>query len=207
MTYVADLVGRRLDELDEASVAVIESATRLHPGRWQFVLRDEIAKGGSGQALRAAQLLEPIGDRSDISRLRQYARRQNKVPGASQIGRRLARQLADRVFVEDQVRVSIHIGERNVHGSMIRRKVLALLCFLSDEARHDEYARPSPRRPVARSRSCGCRELAESNGVLPSPRAGRGLRRRPFARVPTPRLGPDWLARDLVTVGATNVGH
>jgi DNA-binding SARP family transcriptional activator len=38
--------------------------------------------------------------------------------------------LADRVYVEDQNRVAIQIGRRVIHGSSIRRKVLALLCFL-----------------------------------------------------------------------------
>ncbi len=130
VTYVADLVGRRLDELDEATVSVIESATRLHPGRWRFVLRDQIGKARAGEGLIAARLLEPIGDRSDVLRLRQYSRRQQRIPGVSHLGRRLARRLADRVVVEDQVRVSIRVGDRHIQGSMIRRKVLALLCFL-----------------------------------------------------------------------------
>ena len=107
MTYVADLVGRRLEELDDATISVVGSATRLHPGRWRLVLRDEVGKAGASEGLIAAGLLEPIGDRSDVLRLRQYARRQRRVPGGSQLGRRLARQLADRVVVEDQGRVSI----------------------------------------------------------------------------------------------------
>ena len=170
---------------------LIESATRLHPGRWQFVLRDEIAKAGSGEALRAARLLEPIGDRSDILRLRQYARRQNKVPGASQLGRRLARQLADRVFVEDQVRVSIQVGERNVHGSMIRRKVLALLCFL--------LTRPdmsSTRDQVLDALWPELDPIDALNSLNQTVYFLRRvleerLRRRPVAWVPASRFGPD----------------
>jgi DNA-binding SARP family transcriptional activator len=38
--------------------------------------------------------------------------------------------LADRVTVEDQGRVAILIGDREVSGSSFRRKVLGLLCFL-----------------------------------------------------------------------------
>jgi DNA-binding SARP family transcriptional activator len=130
VTYVADLVGRRLEELDQVAIHVVESATRLHPGRWRFVYRDEVGKARAGEGLAAAQLLEPVGERSDIVRLRQFSRRQRRIPGASNLGRRLARQLADRVTVEDQVRVSILVGDRHIQGSMIRRKVLALLCFL-----------------------------------------------------------------------------
>jgi DNA-binding SARP family transcriptional activator len=46
------------------------------------------------------------------------------------LGRHLARKLAERVVVEDQNRLSIAVGNRHIHGSSIRRKVLALLCFL-----------------------------------------------------------------------------
>ena len=46
------------------------------------------------------------------------------------LGRALARRLAAPVYVEDQNRIAIRIGERLVPGSSVRRKVLALLCFL-----------------------------------------------------------------------------
>ena len=46
------------------------------------------------------------------------------------VGRALARRLADRAWVEDQSRVAIVIAHRQVTGSTVRRKVLALLCFL-----------------------------------------------------------------------------
>jgi DNA-binding SARP family transcriptional activator len=130
LTFVADLLGRRLDDLDELALQKLEGAVRLHPGRWRFVLRNRIAAASVGDGLRAALLLEPIGERSDVERLRAYARRQRKLAGASNLGRRLARELADRAVVEDQVRVSIEVGERHVPGSVIRRKVLALLCYL-----------------------------------------------------------------------------
>jgi DNA-binding SARP family transcriptional activator len=42
----------------------------------------------------------------------------------------LARRLADTIFIEDQNRVAILVGDRLVSGSSVRRKVLALLCFL-----------------------------------------------------------------------------
>ena len=130
VTFVADLVSRRLDELDATVIQIIENAVRLHPGRWRFVLRERIGTAQPGEGLIAARLLEPIGDRSDVQRLRSYARRQRKLPGASILGRRLARSLADRALVEDQNRVSIIVGSRQVAGSAIRRKVLGLLCFL-----------------------------------------------------------------------------
>jgi DNA-binding SARP family transcriptional activator len=130
VTFIADLVCRRLDDLEGPALQAVEHSAQLHPGRWRFVLRDHIESARSGQGLTAARVLEPIGDHSDVQRLRTFARRQGKMPGASLLGRRLARQLAERVVVEDQGRVSIVVGQRHVAGSSIRRKVLGLLCFL-----------------------------------------------------------------------------
>jgi DNA-binding SARP family transcriptional activator len=80
--------------------------------------------------LQAARLLEAVGDRSDIPRLRRLARLGRRRPEASHLGRALARRLADRVFVEDQGRIVIVVGPRVVVGSAVRRKVLAMLSFL-----------------------------------------------------------------------------
>jgi LuxR family maltose regulon positive regulatory protein len=130
VTFIADLIGRRLDDLDEQALAVAAAASRLHPGRWRFVLREQVTTSAESNALNAARILESIGERSDIKRLRSYARRHRRMPGASGLGRALARQLADRVYIEDQNKVTIHVGGRLISGSTIRRKVLALLCFL-----------------------------------------------------------------------------
>jgi DNA-binding SARP family transcriptional activator len=134
VTFIADLVCRRLDEFNDKVLRTIEVATQLHPGRWRYVLRERLVSARSGEGLTAARLLEPIGEKSDIQVLRSYARRQRKLQGASTLGRHLARQLADRVYVEDQNRVSIIVGNRQIAGSTIRRKVLGLLCFLLSRA-------------------------------------------------------------------------
>ena len=81
-------------------------------------------------AVKAARLLEAIGDASDIRRLRDVRAAERTGPGASALGRELAGGSPTRVYVEDQNRVSVHVGERQIAGSTIRRKVLALLCFL-----------------------------------------------------------------------------
>ncbi|MBI3747856.1 MAG: hypothetical protein HY262_03270 [Chloroflexi bacterium] len=130
VTFVADLIGRRLDDLDDAAYETVVAAARLHPGRWRFVLRQLVTDPATTGPLNAARLLEAIGERPDIRRLRSYARSHRKLPGASALGRTLARRLADRVFVEDLHRVTIRIGDRQISGSAVRRKVLALLCFL-----------------------------------------------------------------------------
>jgi DNA-binding SARP family transcriptional activator len=130
LTYVADLIGRRLDDLDETGYETVAAAARLHPGRWRFVLRRLLANQEASSRMNGARLLESIGERADIRRLRSFARSHRKMPGASAIGRGLARRLADRVFVDDLNRVTIHVGERQISGSAVRRKVLGLLCFL-----------------------------------------------------------------------------
>lgn len=130
LTFVADLVCARFEDLvDDARVAVYQAA-HLHPGRWRFVLRDQISSAGMGEGLHAARLLEAIGEQSDVLRLRTFARRQRRGRGTSDVGRSLARRLATRVVVYDQDRVTIVAGDRDIPGSSIRRKVLALLCFL-----------------------------------------------------------------------------
>ena len=88
VTFVADLVGRRLDELDATALPAVETAVRIHPGRWQFVLRRLVNGASPGTGLRAANLLETIGETSDIARLRTYAREQRRLPGASILGAR-----------------------------------------------------------------------------------------------------------------------
>jgi DNA-binding SARP family transcriptional activator len=130
VTYLADLVVRRLDEFDDEALAVVRNAAALHPGRWRFVLRQSVDGAASGAGINAARLLEDIGEQGDVRRLRSFARRQRRGISSATIGRELARRLADRVFVEDQQRVAIHVGARQLSGSTIRRKVLALLCFL-----------------------------------------------------------------------------
>jgi DNA-binding SARP family transcriptional activator/tetratricopeptide (TPR) repeat protein len=130
VTYVADLIASRLDDLDDRALEAVADTSRVHPGRWRFVLRQVVEGASAGNGKNAARALEQIGEVADIRRLRAYSRRQRRSSGSSTMGRDLARRLAEPVFVDDQQRVSIRIGQRHVAGSFVRRKVLALLCFL-----------------------------------------------------------------------------
>lgn len=131
LTLVADLIAPHAEQLDADALAVVAKASVTHPGRWRSVLRNVIQQSPvSYDGITAARLLELIGDRSDVRRLRSFAKARRRTPGAAALGRDLARRTADRVYVEDQNRVTIHVGERQVAGSTIRRKVLALLCLL-----------------------------------------------------------------------------
>jgi two-component SAPR family response regulator len=75
-------------------------------------------------------VLEAIGVQEDVQLLRAYARQRKRTSGVSDLGKRLARRLAPKIFIEDQGRVAIRIASRNVVGSTVRRKVLSLLCLL-----------------------------------------------------------------------------
>ena len=79
---------------------------------------------------RPAKLLESIGERQDVPRLRALAKSGRRTPIVADLGRSLSRRVAHRIWIEDQARVSIQAGDRVVPGTTIRRKVLALLCFL-----------------------------------------------------------------------------
>jgi DNA-binding SARP family transcriptional activator len=130
LSYLADLISPRLGGLSHVSRAAVEKAAHTHPERWRTDLRRVLdSERREGRAL-VARLLEEIGEDEDVRRLRAVARAEGRGGPTANIGRGLARRLADQVFVEDQGRVMLRIGTRLVAGSEIRRKVLALLCFL-----------------------------------------------------------------------------
>ena len=61
----------------------------------------------------------------------QWRKSSDAMPGASGLGRGLARRLAPRVMVDDQGRISVQVGARQVPGTSIRRKSPgACSCFL-----------------------------------------------------------------------------
>jgi DNA-binding SARP family transcriptional activator len=73
--------------------------------------------------------LDLVGARDDIALLRSVARtRGSKVD--ARLGRGLARRLAAPVMVEDQGRVQVKIGTSVMQGADLRRKVLAMMCYL-----------------------------------------------------------------------------
>jgi DNA-binding SARP family transcriptional activator len=128
LTYVAELIVERLADLAEEERTIILDEARVRPDRWRPALRSCVDSGETS-SLACARILEVVGEGEDVIRLRRLAHEYRGTPGAD-LGRGLVRRIAARVFVEDQGRVSIRVGSRFVDGSSIRRKVLALLCFL-----------------------------------------------------------------------------
>ena len=129
LTYLADLLASRLQHLDETAFGAVLQAASLHQQRWRSALRAAVDQR-SESAAACARLLEHIGEKQDIPRLRGLAHDNKKRPEFASLGRRLARQLAERVFIEDQGRIRFRVGTREVMGTTVRRKVLALVCFL-----------------------------------------------------------------------------
>ncbi len=129
LTYVADLMVERLAGLDGSAMGCIQSAAKLHAARWRPPLRRVVDSRGPS-ALACAQLLEAIGEKEDVRRLRGLARDHKRRPDTITLGRGLARRVAEPVYVDDLGRVRIHVGSAEVAGSVVRRKVLGLVCFL-----------------------------------------------------------------------------
>jgi ATP/maltotriose-dependent transcriptional regulator MalT/DNA-binding SARP family transcriptional activator len=126
----AELVLRRLGDLDKTGFDMVVAEATLRPERWRWAIRNFLS--GDGQRLpdirRAAELLELVGDETDLARLR--ALRKTRALRLADAGRTLCRRLAPRLYVDDLDMVRLRIGDRTVLGSEIRKKVLSLLCFL-----------------------------------------------------------------------------
>ena len=130
MSMAAEMVVTRLHEMSPATVEAIAAEASRRPERWREPLRLSASGASEVAALRAAEILEQIGELSDVPLLRAAGRRLRARPGATDLGRDLARRLAPRVVVEDLGRVRLRIGAKLIEGSAIRRRVLELLCFL-----------------------------------------------------------------------------
>ena len=134
LSFAAELVTARLFELDEGAVKAVAAVAERFPERWRDPLRYEVERGVSS-ALMAARILDVVGDRSDVMLLRGAARRAKPHSDDSKLGRRLARRLATQVRIHDLGRVEINVGQTQLGPAQVRRKVLALLCFLLTKPR------------------------------------------------------------------------
>jgi len=129
LSLAAELVTQDLDSLDDEALAIVRASASSAPERWRPGLRHELLQGRPSR-LAAARLLDEVGERKDIHALRKIAREPRRQGADRRLGRGLARRLAPRVEIQDLGRVSITAGTLVVGGGEIRRKVLALLCFL-----------------------------------------------------------------------------
>jgi len=130
ISTIAEIVVASLTGLnDDARVRLVAEISQ-RPARWLPSLRRHATDGPYRERLGAAHIIELVGERSDVGLLRAIARDLRSDLREPALGRALARRVADRVFVEDQGRVVLYVGSRAIPGTELRRKVLALLCFL-----------------------------------------------------------------------------
>ncbi len=127
---LAEAVLARLGTLDERGLEVVQQAASRRPRRWLRGLRSVIEAGPPRSRRAAGTILDLVGEKSDVRRLRALSRELKGAHREPTLGRDLARRTADRVWVEEQGRVIVRVGERVIPGTEMRRKPLALLCFL-----------------------------------------------------------------------------
>ena len=130
LSIQAELVVRRLGDLDQDSLEIVRNEAILRPQRWRWAIRQLLSNDAAriGDVRRAAELLDIVGASADVTILRQLAHRKTlRVPEA---GHALARRLAPPAFVDDLGRITIRIGDRVIAGTDVRKKVLSLLAFL-----------------------------------------------------------------------------
>ena len=130
LSIQAELVLRRLGDLDKTGFDVVVAEATLRPERWRWAIRRFLASEGNRPAdiRRSAELLDIVGDETDLPRLR--ALRKTRALRLPDAGRALCRRLAPRLYVDDLDMVRLRISDRTILGSEIRKKVLSLLCFL-----------------------------------------------------------------------------
>ena len=129
LSFCAEVVANHLATLNADALEIVRTVAKSAPERWRPALRREIEQAGDA-TLIAASLLDEVGEREDIPVLRRLARQPKAKAFDRELGRRLARRLAPRVVVHDLGRVSIEVGPPKSLDRAIRRKVLALQCFL-----------------------------------------------------------------------------
>ena len=130
ISIACELVLSKLEGLPDDALNVIQEEASIRPERWRPALRKVLAGGSADARLIAARLLDVVGDQSDVVRLRLVAREPGRTGGDKLLGRALARRIAPRAVVEDLGRVVIHLGSVQINGGDVRRKVLAMLCYL-----------------------------------------------------------------------------
>ena len=130
LAMCAEPVLCRLAILDDEGLNTVLEAAQQRPHRWLPGLRSKVDAGPARSRWAAGRILEEVGEKTDVRRLRSLSRELKGQHRSPSMGRGLARRTADRVWVEDQGRVVIRIGDRTIPGSELRRKPLALVCFL-----------------------------------------------------------------------------
>jgi DNA-binding SARP family transcriptional activator len=130
LSMAAEIVAEVLPSLTTPTMEFVSAEARLRPERWRNHIRESLSHGNAAVQLFGGSVLDVIGEAEDVMPLRLLSKRLKQAAIEPRLGKGLARRLAEPVYVEDQGRVRVRVGNREIDGSSIRRKVLALLCFL-----------------------------------------------------------------------------
>jgi LuxR family maltose regulon positive regulatory protein len=130
LSLISEVLVTRLHELDNDALEIVITEARARPERWRDASRRIVGDDGSASRPFAARVLDMIGGPNDVSLLRAVARTLKGNREDATLGRGLARRLATAVYVDDLGRVEIYVGPAVVPGTELRRKVLAMLCYL-----------------------------------------------------------------------------
>ncbi|HYO42570.1 MAG TPA: BTAD domain-containing putative transcriptional regulator [Candidatus Limnocylindrales bacterium] len=121
LSTLAEEVCRCLPALNASNREIVRQEATLRPERWASALRFAFATEPA-----AAELLAEIGGPSDAEAMRSAASSRKWL---RPVAARMTRRLAPRLQIGDLGSVAITIGEGQTR--VLRRKVLALLCFVS----------------------------------------------------------------------------
>jgi ATP/maltotriose-dependent transcriptional regulator MalT/DNA-binding SARP family transcriptional activator len=130
VSMMADYVAPNIGSISETTMSLLAEEVARRPERWLPLLRPLLSGSTSSLALRAASLIELVGNWDDVRALRQLARRLRLSGGDKDLGKVLARQLSVPVYIEDLGPLAYRVGPRLIPGTEVRRKVSALVCFL-----------------------------------------------------------------------------
>lgn len=126
LSMVAEELSANLHRLVPEALAIIQAEAQRRPERWRSALCGAVERQVASAQLAAAELVR-IGTRAELERVRAAAVRNRSLRTYAVD---LARRLAPRIQVHDLGPVSIEIGDSHLAGHRVRRRVLALVCFL-----------------------------------------------------------------------------
>ena len=128
-SLAAEEIAARLDDVSHGVRARVQAEAAKRSDRWRSALHMAIERGGRAGLIAAATLAE-VGDLGDAHLLRTMAvSRKQYRPAAL----RVIQRIAPTVLVRDLGVVDVEVGGVPLARGM-RRKVLALLCYLSSRA-------------------------------------------------------------------------
>lgn len=130
LSACAEILAPRLHQLSPGTLERVHREAESRPQRWRPALRRAADDPNPEVALAAGRMLELVGDATDVVRLRALSRSLKGAFRRPDLGRTLARRIAPRVWVEDQGRIVVRVGQEEIPGTSIRRRALSLLCYL-----------------------------------------------------------------------------